>query len=188
MTEQGAGSPAPVADAPRHGRRRRLFRAARVHRARWTDERELTHAILGTIVGMAAMVAASSHGSLGETVVSVLVTVAVYWAADCYARLLAVAAGQPIDRRSKVLGVLRERWPMVEAAYTPLVVLVVVELLTGNLRGGVLAALGVATVMLGGLGHAAARRAGSSPVGSIGWGLVSAGLGAVVILLKLLLH
>jgi hypothetical protein len=187
VTQEGPGSPAPVADAP-HGRRRRLLRAARLHRARWADERELTHAIVGTIVGAAAMVAASGHGSLGETVVSVLVTVGVYWAADSYARLLAVAAGQPLDRRSKVIGVLRERWPMVEAAYTPLAVLVVVTLLTDNLRGGVFAALGVATVMLGGLGHAAARRAGSSRVGSVGWGLVSAGLGVVVMLLKLLLH
>jgi hypothetical protein len=166
----------------------RLLHAARVHRARWGDEQELTHSILGTIVGLAAMVAASAHGTLGETVMSVLVTVAVYWAADCYARLLAVAAARGPDRRTQMLGVLRDRWPMVESAYTPLVVLVVVELVTDNLRSGVLAALIVATVMLGGLGHAAARRAGSSRTGSIGWGLVSAGLGVVVMILKLLLH
>jgi hypothetical protein len=135
------------------------------------------------------MVAASSHGTLGETVVSVLVTVAVYWAADCYAQLLAFGAVHSPDRRTKVLGVLRQRWPMVEAAYTPLAVLIVVTLVgDNNLRGGVFTALGVATVMLGGLGHAAARRAGSSRAGSIGWGFVSAGFGVAVIILKLLLH
>jgi hypothetical protein len=188
VTEQGAGSPAPVADSQPQGSRRRLLRAARVHRERWADERELCHAILGTVVGAAAMVAASSHGTLGETVVSVLVTVGVYWAADCYAQLLARGVAQAPHRRTEVLSVLRQRWPMVEAAYSPLAVLIVVALVSGSLRGGVFAALGVATVMLGGLGHAAARRAGSSRAGSIGWGLVSAAFGVVVIVLKLLLH
>jgi len=188
VTEQGAGVPAPAVDTPPPGRKRRLLRAARGHRARWGDEHELGHAILGTVVAASAMVAASAHGTLGETEVAVLVTVAVYWAADCYARLLAVAASRGPDRRSKVFGVLRQRWPMVEAAYTPLVVLLVVALVTGSLRGGVFVALGVATLMLGALGHAAARRAGSTRYASIWWGLASAGLGLVVILLKLLLH
>jgi hypothetical protein len=40
----------------------------------WTDERELAHAIHGTIVGAAVMAAASLHGTLGQVVVSVVVT------------------------------------------------------------------------------------------------------------------
>jgi hypothetical protein len=77
---------------------------------------------------------------------------------------------------------------MVEAAYTPLVVLLVVVLLTGNLPVGIFAALGVRTVVLGGLGFFAARRAGGSRADAVKWSLVSAGLGIVVILLKLFLH
>jgi hypothetical protein len=64
---------------------------ARVHRQEWADDRELAHAIHGTVVAAAAMAAASLHGTLVQVVVTVLVTVAVYWPAERYARVLAVA-------------------------------------------------------------------------------------------------
>jgi len=131
------------------------------------------------------MVAASAHGTLGSVVVSVLVTVAVYWAADCYSRLLAARSS---GRRAAVWIVLRLGWPMVRAAYAPLVVLLVVVLVTGNLRAGVIAALGLATLVLGGLGYFATRRAGGTRPEALRWSSVSASLGVVVIALKLLLH
>jgi hypothetical protein len=178
----------PDAEAPSGARcARHHFLLARVHRARWADDRELAHAIHGTVVGAAAMAAASLHGTLGEVVVTVLVTVAVYWAAERYARVLAVSVRGP-ERLRKIGPLLRRGWPMVEAAYTPLVVLVAVEFFTDNLRAGVLAALAVATVMLGALGHAAARRAETTRAAAVGWGMASAGLGVVVILLKISLH
>jgi hypothetical protein len=149
------------------------------------DEEELGTAILGTVVGLSTMVAAGAHGTLGQVELTVLVTVAIYWAADCYARLLAARGA---GRRVKVGSVLRRQWPMVEAAYTPLVVLLVVVLVTGNLRVGIFTALGVGTVVLGGLGFFATRRAGGSRSDAVRSSLVSAGLGIVVILLKLVLH
>jgi hypothetical protein len=175
-------------EAPAGARhRRRPLLLTRLHRDQWTDDRELAHAIHGTVVGAAAMAAASLHGTLGEVVVTVLVTVAVYWAAERYARVLAVAVRGPNLLR-KIAPVLRHGWPMVEAAYTPLIVLVAVELLADELRTSVLAALGVATAMLGGLGYSAARRAGTARAPAMGWAMVSAGLGVVVILLKISLH
>jgi hypothetical protein len=179
---RGIGTP-----AIRHKRDSWLVRLLRWQRREWTDDRELAHAVHGTVVGAAAMAAASLHGSLGEVVTTVLVTNLVYWAAERYARVLSVAVHGP-HRTARALAALRRGWPMLQAAYTPLVVLVVAEAVTGNLRTGVLAALTVATLLLGGLGHAAARRAGSSHAGAIGWGAVSGGLGVVVILMKLLLH
>jgi hypothetical protein len=166
-------------------RRHRLLGAIRLQRGGRIDEEELTSAILGTVVGLSAMVAAGAHGALGEVEVTVLVTVAIYWAADCYARLLAAHGA---GRRAKVGSVLRREWPMVEAAYTPLVVLLVIALVTGNLRVGIFAALGVGTTVLGGLGFFAARRAGGSRSDAVRWSLASASLGIVVILLKLILH
>jgi hypothetical protein len=165
----------------------RLFLPVRLHRKQWADDRELAHSIHGTVVGAAAMAAASLHGTLGEVVVTVLVTVAVYWAAERYARVLAVAVQGP-ERLRKIGPVLRRGWPMVEAAYTPLVVLVTIEFLTDNLRAAVFAALGVATALLGALGYAASRRAGTTRAAAVGWAMVSAGLGVVVILLKISLH
>ena len=67
-------------------------------------------------------------------------------------------------------------------------VLLLVVLVTGNLRVGIFAALGVGTLVLGGLGFFAARRAGGSRADAVKWSLVSAGLGIIVILLKLFLH
>jgi hypothetical protein len=165
----------------------RLLRGARLHHERWATERELAHAIYGTVVGAAAMAAASLHGTLGEVIVTVLVTVAVYWAAERYAEVLAGAVRGP-DRLGRIAEVLRQGWPTVEAAYTPLVVLVVFVLVTGQLESGVLVALGVSTAMLGGLGYVAARRNGSARAPALAWAVGSAALGVVVIALKLSLH
>jgi hypothetical protein len=166
-------------------RRHRILAAIGLHRSDRIDEEELSSAILGTVVGLSTMVAAGAHGTLGQVELTVLVTVAIYWAADCYARLLAARGA---GKHAKVGSVLRREWPMVEAAYTPLVVLLVIALVTGNLRAGIFSALGVGTIVLGGLGFFAARRAGGSRSNAVQWSLVSASLGIVVILLKLVLH
>lgn len=153
----------------------------------WADAEELAHAIHGSIVGAAAMVAAGLHGTLPAVVITVLVTVAVYWAADQYSALLGAAANG-VRGSVRVREILRHGRPMLEAAYTPLVVLVVVGLITKDVSTSVLVALIVATLLLGGLGHIAGRRAGATRAGAIGWAAGSASLGAVLILLKLLLH
>jgi len=183
------GGAAPSGPAPEraHGRGGRMVRLLRWRRTGWADDREVSHAIHGTVVGAAAMAAASLHGTLGQVVTTVLVTIGVYWAAERYADVLG-AAVQGRQRRARVLAALRQGRPMVESAYTPLLVLVVVAVLAHDLRTGVLAALAVATALLGGLGHLSARRAGTSRASAVGWGALSAGLGVVVILLKLSLH
>lgn len=166
----------------------RLTQLLRWQRRDWSDDHELAHAIHGTVVGAAAMAAASLHGTLGEVLVTVVVTILVYWAAERYARVLSAAAHGG-KRFQQALAALRRGRPMIEAAYTPLVVLVVTYyLFEDSLQTAVLAALVTATLLLGGLGHVAARRAGTSRSGAIGWGAVSAALGVVVIVLKLSLH
>jgi hypothetical protein len=165
----------------------RLTRLLRWQRRGWTDVRELAHAIHGTVVGAAAMAAASLHGTLADVVTTVLLTIVVYWAAERYARVLSVAVRGP-QRLGKITATLRHGWPMIQAAYTPLAVLIAVEVVTDDLRTGVLAALVVATLLLGALGHIAARRTGVSWIGAIAWSAISAALGVVVILLKLSLH
>jgi hypothetical protein len=174
------------ASAP--ARLRRLVTAARLHPERWGSERELTHAIYGTVVGAAAMAAASLHGTLLQMIITVLVTVAVYWTAERYAEVLAAAVHGPGRRLRRIGQALRRGWPTVEAAYTPLIVLIAVTLITGNLDTGVLAALTVSTAMLSGLGYLAARRAGATRPPALAWATASAALGLIVILLKTSLH
>lgn len=62
-----------------------------------------------------------------------------------------LTAARGTGSRAALATVLRRGWPMVKAAYTPLVVLLVI-VITGNLRVAVFTALGLATVLLGGLG------------------------------------
>ncbi|PPK67030.1 hypothetical protein V5P93_003371 [Actinokineospora auranticolor] len=161
--------------------------ALRPHHLRWTGERDLAHAIYGTVVGTAAMATAGAHRTLGGTVATVLVTVAVYWVAERYADALAAAVRGP-DRRARIGRALRQGWPTIEAACAPPVVLVAFVLVTGDLRAGVVVALAVSTVMLSALGHAAAKHAGATRLVAVGCATGSAVLGVVVILLKTFLH
>lgn len=154
----------------------------------WTDERELAHAIHGTIVGAAVMAAASLHGTLGQVVVSVVVTLVVYWTAERYASILASGVHGPAPTWSQSVRLLRQGWPMLEAAVAPLVVLVVVTLSTSNLEIGVDVALLFAVVVLAVLGWAAARHAGRPRAAALGWAVASGLLGLVVAALKLMLH
>lgn len=156
--------------------------------ARWTDERELAHAIHGTVVGAAIMVTASLHGVLWQVVVAVVATLFVYWATERYSELLASGArGRVVDRRH-LAAALRRGWPMLQASYAPLVVLLGASALGADLVGAVLASLVLSTVLLGGLGHQAARRGGATAAAALGWGGVSALIGVAVIVLKLALH
>jgi hypothetical protein len=169
-----------------------IVRAAELHRNRWSDEEELTYAIHGTVVGAAVMMAASLHGDLADILISVLVTLFVYWVAERYAHLLAAGVrGRQqgwAATRAAVGRVLREGWPMIEASYLPLVVLVVVDLVSDRLEIAVIASLAASTLLLAALGYLAARRAGAIGAGAFGWAIASGVLGLITVCLKLLLH
>jgi positive regulator of sigma E activity len=154
----------------------------------WTDERELAHAIHGTIVSAAVMAAASLHGTLGQVVVSVVVTLVVYWSAERYANILASGVHGPAPTWSRVGRSLSQGWPMLEAAVVPLIVLVVATLATSDLETGVDVALLFAIVVLAVLGWSAARHARRTRAAALGWAVASGMLGAVVAALKLMLH
>ena len=157
-------------------------------RSRWTDERELADAIHGTVVGSAVMVAASLHGTLGQVVIVVVATLFVYWATERYAEVLASGVYGPTADRSRISAALRRGWPMLQSAYAPVVVLLVTSALGAELRAAVLAALGLSTALLAGLGYEAARRSGAPLAAALGWAAGSALLGVAVIVLKLALH
>jgi hypothetical protein len=155
----------------------------------WHEQRELADAVLGTVVSAAAMVAASLHGSLPEIVVSVVVTLLIYWAAERYADLLAGGVHAHDVTWARVGAELCSGWPMLEAASAPVAALLLVALPTGRVQAAVLTAVSVATALLGWLGLLAARRAGYRGwAASVAWVGGSSVLGIVAISLKLLLH
>jgi hypothetical protein len=157
-------------------------------RSRWTDERELADAVNGTVVGSAVMVAASLHGSLGQVVIAVVATLFVYWLTERYADVLASGVHGPAPDRSRVVGALRRGWPMLQSSYAPVIVLLGTSALGAELRGAVLAALGLSTALLAGLGYEAARRSGAPIAAALGWAAGTALFGVAVIALKFALH
>jgi hypothetical protein len=157
-------------------------------RSTWTDERELADAVHGTVVGSAVMMAASLHGTLGQTVIAVVATLFVYWATERYAEILASGVHGPAPDRSRIFGELRQGWPMLQSAYAPVIMLLVTSALGAQLRVAVLAALGLSTALLAGLGYEAARRSGAPVAPALGWAAGTAMLGVAVIVLKLALH
>jgi hypothetical protein len=180
----GTTGAAPIR-GPRSRLLRTILRFAHLQHDEWIDPHELAQAVHGLVVGAAVMAAASLHGTFLQVVISVFVTLAVYWAAERYSEIL--AGGVRGERMSwaDIRASLRHGWPMLEAAYAPLLVLLASSLFSRDLQVGVFIALVFSTALLGLLGYLAARGSGASRGGVWGWTLTSIFFGVVVIALKL---
>ena len=173
MTSIAAGDGAELGPAAENQGRRR---AAGIYGA------IITAAILDTIGG---------HASTTVLVISVVVTLLVYWIAEEYAEVLGehTAAGR-LPSRASIQGALASTWPMVSASYVPLLAVILAKLAGGTELTAANVGLVVAIVLLTIHGWLAGRAAQLQ-----GWKLVivtsiAAGLGLVMILLKdlVLLH
>jgi hypothetical protein len=154
---------------------------------RFGHAEDMAPGIYGTVISASVLAAVDETEPIWTVVVTVMVTVLVYWLAERYSMLLAVHMhGQASTGR---LGqVLRQGWRMVEASYTPVLVLVLAWALSGEVASAINAALYYTAGLLIALGWLAGRRNGQS-----GWALVRTtafvgALGVVIIALKLTLH
>jgi hypothetical protein len=154
---------------------------------RFGHAEDMAPGIYGTVISASVLAAVDETEPIWTVVVTVVVTVLVYWFAERYSMLLAVhmrghtAAG-------RIGQVLRQGWRMVEASYTPVLVLVLFWSITGSVADAIAAALYYTTGLLVALGWLAGRRNGQS-----GWALIRTmafvgALGVVIIALKLTLH
>ena len=112
-----------------------------------TEESTAT-GIYGIIVS-AAVMAASHAESATAVVVSVLITLLIYWSAERYSRLVAERihdARRPTWRQ--VRGQLTTGWEFVTASALPLAVLVVLRLMGADLKAAVLGGLVCSTALL----------------------------------------
>jgi positive regulator of sigma E activity len=151
-------------------------------------DRALAPGIYGTIICGSVLAAVDQQGPVWRVVVSVLVTVLVYWLAERYSELLAAHARGERVTRVQLTESLRAGWPMVQASYTPLLVLVVAKLLGATTATAISIAVFSTAALLVGLGWLAGKRSGQS-----GWALTvtvafAGGLGLVIIALKYALH
>ena len=141
--------------------------------------------IYGAIVTAAILAAVGGQLPTAALVVSVVVTLLVYWVAEEYAEILGEqAAGGTLPTWAYIRGALAATWPMVSASYAPLLALLLARLAGASALAAANVGLVAATVLLVIHGWSAGR---SSRLR--GWQLllataVAAGLGLVMILLK----
>ncbi len=92
--------------------------------------------IYGAIITAAILDTAGGHLPTAALVVSVVVTLLVYWLAEEYAELVGEQVqGGRLPGREHILGALAATWPMVSASFLPLLALVLARLAVRGLRG-----------------------------------------------------
>ena len=147
--------------------------------------------IYGAIITAAILDTAGGHVSTTALVVSVVVTLLVYWIAEEYAELLGeqVEAGF-VPSWNYIRVALAATWPMVSASFAPLVVLVLARLAGASIPTADNIGLLVAIVLLMVHGWLAARSAQLHGIQLIFTTSIAAALGLVMVALKdlVLLH
>jgi hypothetical protein len=141
--------------------------------------------IYGAIITAAILDTAGGHVSTTALVISVVVTLLVYWIAEEYAEVLGEhTTGGRLPSRATIQRALISTWPMVTASYLPLLAVVVARVAGASELTAANAGLAAAIVLLTVHGWLAGRAAQLQ-----GWKLlwvtsIAAALGLVMILLK----
>ena len=116
--------------------------------------------IYGAIITAAILDTAGGHLSTAALVVSVVVTLLVYWVAEEYAEVLGdQVEGGRLPSRTYIWGALATTWPMVSASYAPLLALVLARLAGASALTAANVGLVAAIVLLTVHGWLAARAA-----------------------------
>jgi hypothetical protein len=147
--------------------------------------------IYGAIITAAILDTAGSHLPTAALVVTVVITLLVYWLAEEYAELLGEQAeAGHLPSRASIWGALTATWPMVSASFAPLLALLLARLAGVSALVAANIGLAAAIVLLTFHGWSAGRAAQLR-----GWQLffatsVAAVLGLVMVALKdlVLLH
>jgi hypothetical protein len=160
----------------------------RFRRARRSTEESTAAGIYGLIVSGAVM-AASHADSAFVVVVTALVTLFVYWAAERYSRLIAerIHTGHRPDW-GQVRVQLTTAWEMVTVSALPLTSLILLSLLGRDLSTAVGWSLGLSTLLLCLAGWEVGRNGKLTGRERLMSGLAAGGFGVVLILLKAALH
>jgi hypothetical protein len=141
--------------------------------------------IYGAVITAAVLASAGAQLSTAALAVAVLTTLAVYWVAEQYADVLAEQTQHgrlPTWRR--IRSGLADTWPMVSAAYIPVVGLVVARLAGASRVVSANVALSVAVAVLLVHGWTAGRAADLRGIRLAAVTLIAGSLGLVMIVLK----
>jgi len=151
-----------------------------------TDQgRRRAAGIYGAIITAALLAAAGAKLPTGALVVSVVVTLVVYWLAEEYAELLGEQVeGGFVPSWGYIRGALAVTWPMVSASFAPLVALVLARLAGVSALTAANIGLAAAVVLLTVHGWAAGRAVKLRGLQLFFAASIVAALGLVMVLLK----
>ena len=154
------------------------------HAAR-SEGRRRAAGIYGTIITAAVIAATGVRLTTLALVISVLVTLLVYWVAEEYAELLGeqLEAGR-LPTRLEVRTALAATWPMVSASYVPLLALVLARWLGASPSAAANVGLVVAVMLMIFYGWSAGRAARVDGKRMVVITSVAAALGLMMIVLK----
>jgi hypothetical protein len=147
--------------------------------------------IYGAIITAAILAAAGAKLPTAALVVSVVVTLVVYWLAEEYAELLGEQVeGGFLPSWEYIRGELAATWPMVSASFAPLVTLVLARLAGASALTAANVGLAAAVALLTVHGWVAGRAAKLHGPQLFFAASIVAALGLVMVLLKnlILLH
>ncbi len=153
----------------------------------WWDIGRAPSAIYGTIIS-AAVLATAEEDDVLPVAAGVVITLVIYWLAERWSEVIAGNLRGEVLTWLYVRRVFLRGWPMVQASYGPVLVLLLATAAGLDPEEAVTLALWATILLLVGLGAVAGRRA-ALPT----WGVVASAafvglLGAVLIVLKTLLH
>ena len=141
--------------------------------------------IYGAIVTAAILDTVGGHVSTAALVVSVVVTLLVYWLAEEYAEILGEQLeGGRLPTWRDIRGPLAATWPMVSASFIPLLSLVLARLFGASSSGAANAGLATAIVLLVIYAWSAGRAAQLRGRQLLVITLIAAGLGLLMVVLK----
>jgi hypothetical protein len=141
--------------------------------------------IYGAIITAAILDTAGGHVPTAVLLISVVVTLLVYWIAEEYAEILGEhTTGGRLPSRAYIRDSLVSSWPMVSASYLPLLAVVLAMAAGASELTAANAGLVVAIVLLAVHGWLAGRAAQFRGRKLVMVTLIAAGLGLVMILLK----
>ena len=157
-------------------------------RMRHRDQEATASGVYGVIVSAAVMSASHAERAY-KVIISVLVTLTIYWGAERYARVVAerIHEGHRPSWTS-LRHQLTHGWEMVTASALPLFTLAVMTLAGAKLTTAVLGALVCSTVLLCVAGWSIGRGGRLSTGERIASTVVAGMFGALFVLLKALLH
>ena len=153
------------------------------------EVREATAAGIYGLIVSAGVLTASHSSTAVATAAAVLVTLAVYWAAERYARIVAERIHEGHRPRwETVRAQLTSGWEMITASLLPLGVLLLARLAGAELRTAIIAGLVCSTLLLCAAGWRIGRYGRLSPLEKVASSTAAGLFGVALIVLKALLH